>query len=384
MDEILTIYKKYNRPGAQKLLLLAKSEGIQTTLKDIKEFIASRSEEQQLKETKNTKQSQGHIVSYNPFNRLQLDIFVLQKYESSNKGYGYILCIMDIFSRKAWCYPMKTKSLSDTTPAIKKFFSESGLHEFNKKALVIIMSDSDAAFRGDNRDEDQNFQKILSNNNAVLEPVKLNDHHAMGVIDIFAKNLKRVLSKEFLESKSTKWIDILPKIIEQYNNTPHTALDNISPNDAITDPKKRMHVMHLNILKAKDNGFIADLKPGDKVRVDDTAMFKKGTESRWSDEVHVVREASGKTVTLTDGTTHRRNKVLSVPHNTVIVPTAQLEKNVIKVATKQHKDKQLYKRENIKESDVIEGGRSARAGRGVNTYDTHLEQNVTVTRTRKT
>ena len=130
---------------------------------------------------------------------------------------------------------------------------------------------------GDNRDEDQNFQKILSNNNAVLEPVKLNDHHAMGVIDIFAKNLKRVLSKEFLESKSTKWIDILPKIIEQYNNTPHTALDNISPNDAITDPKKRMHVMHLNLLKARDNGFVTDLNAGDKVRIDDTAMFKKQT-----------------------------------------------------------------------------------------------------------
>ena len=45
--------------------------------------------------------------------------------------------------------------------------------------------------------EDQNFQKILSENNAVLEPVKLNDHNALGVIDNFAKNLKRVLSKEF-------------------------------------------------------------------------------------------------------------------------------------------------------------------------------------------
>jgi hypothetical protein len=143
-----------------------------------------------------------------------------------------------------------------------------------------------------------------------------------------------------------------------------------------------MHVMHLNILKARDNGFVADLKPGDKVRVDDTAMFKKGTERRWSDEVQVVREASGKTVTLTDGTTHRRNKVLSVPHNTVIVPTAQIEKNVIKVATKQHKDTQLYKWENnaiqnIKETDVIQGGRSARAGRGVNTYDQHLEKKAT-------
>jgi hypothetical protein len=271
---------------------------------------------------------------------------------------------------------MKSKSLSDTTPAIKKFFSTSGLHEFNSKALVIIMSDSDSAFKGDNRNEEQNFQKILSDNNAVLEPVKLNDHHALGVIDNFAKNLKRVLSKEFLENKKARWIDILPKIIEQYNNTPHTSLDNITPNQAITDPKKREHVMHLNILKAHDNGFVTDLKPGDKVRIDDTSMFKKGTESRWSDEVHVVKEASGKTVTLTDGTTHRRNKILMVPHNTVIVPTAQLEKNVIKVATKQHKDKQLYKRENIKETDVIEGGRSARAGRGVNNYDKHLDQNL--------
>jgi hypothetical protein len=162
MDDILTIYKKYNRPGAQKLLLLAKSEGIQTTLKDVKDFLASRTEEQQLKESRHTKQSEGHIISYNPFNRLQLDIFVLKKYESSNKGYGYILCIIDVFSRKVWVYAMKSKALSDTTPAIKKFFSSSGLHEFNKKALVIIMSDSDSAFKGDDRDEDQNFQKTLS------------------------------------------------------------------------------------------------------------------------------------------------------------------------------------------------------------------------------
>jgi hypothetical protein len=77
--------------------------------------------------------------------------------ESSSKGYAYILCIMDIFSRKAWCYPMKTKNLSDTTPVIKKFFSESGLHEFNKRALVIIMSGSDSAFKGSGRDYAKNF-----------------------------------------------------------------------------------------------------------------------------------------------------------------------------------------------------------------------------------
>ncbi len=91
---------------------------------------------------------------------------------------------------------IKEKGLIYTTPAIKMFFSTSGIHDFIKDALVIIISDSDSSFWGDNRDKDHFFQKMLSNNNAVLEPVKLNYHHASGVIDIFAKSFNRVLSKE--------------------------------------------------------------------------------------------------------------------------------------------------------------------------------------------
>jgi hypothetical protein len=44
-----------------------------------------------------------------------------------------------------------------------------------------------------------------------------------------------------------------------------------------------------------------------------------------------------------------------VPHNTVILPTAQLENNVIKVATRKHKDKFYFKREAIDEANVIQG-----------------------------
>ena len=62
---------------------------------------------------------------------------------------------------------------------------------------------------------------------------------------------------------------------------------------------------------------------------------------------------------LTDGTTHKRNKILLVPHNTVISRTT--EKNVIKVATKKHKDKLYFKRESIDTSNIIEGKRGTRA-----------------------
>ena len=44
-----------------------------------------------------------------------------------------------------------------------------------------------------------------------------------------------------------------------------------------------------------------------------------------------------------------------VPHNTVIAATP--EKNVIKVATKKHKDKLYFKREGIDDANVIEGKR---------------------------
>ena len=59
----------------------------------------------------------------------------------------------------------------------------------------------------------------------------------------------------------------------------------------------------------------------------------------------------------------RRNKVLLVrqsfrPHDSVIQATT--EKNVIKVTITKHKDKQLFKRENMMETDMIEGGGEAR------------------------
>jgi hypothetical protein len=68
MHDILSLYKN-TTPRSTKLLQLAKSEGIQTALKDI----------------------------------------------------------------NVWTFPMKSKSLNNTTAAIKKFISSSGLHGFIKK-----------------------------------------------------------------------------------------------------------------------------------------------------------------------------------------------------------------------------------------------------------
>ena len=70
---------------------------------------------------------------------------------------------------------------------------------------------------------------------------------------------------------------------------------------------------------------------------------------------------------------HKRNKVLLVPHDTKPIIT---EKNVIKLATKIHKIKQLHKRESIEATNIITTGRSVREGRGVLKMDKHLDKNI--------
>ncbi len=64
-------------------------------------------------------------------------------------------------------------------------------------------------------------------------------------------------------------------------------------------------------------------------------------------------------MTLFDGITYKREKLLIVPHNTIISPNT--EKNVIKVATKKRKDKLYFQREGIDDANVIEGKRGGRS-----------------------
>jgi hypothetical protein len=88
------------------------------------------------------------------------------------------------------------------------------------------MSDNDSTFIN------KSFQEILEKNQIIHQPNILDDHHSLGLIDRFARTLKMILTRLFLQTKSTNWIDYLDKIIKNYNNNGHSAIDYISPNEA--------------------------------------------------------------------------------------------------------------------------------------------------------
>ena len=82
------------------------------------------------------------------------------------------------------------------------------------------------------------------------------------------RTLKTIISKYFLYTKTTKWLDQIDSIISIYNDTPHRSLDYLTPTEASEDSHYQQ-ILDINIAKNKVNKLnqISDLKPDDKVRI---------------------------------------------------------------------------------------------------------------------
>ena len=130
------------------------------------------------------------------------------KYHKENHEYKYILACMDVFTRKAYCIPMKQKDNDEVKLSLKLLFKEAGIP-------LVITSDNDATLLSNE------CQEILNKHNIIHDVVPKNDHPSLGIIDRFARTLKTILHKRFVKKSTTNWVDALPTIINQYNNSKH-------------------------------------------------------------------------------------------------------------------------------------------------------------------
>ena len=60
------------------------------------------------------------------------------------------------------------------------------------------------------------------------------------------------MSKLFIRNKSTNWINNIDDLVDNYNNTPHSAIDDIKPNDA-EKPENIYTIIEINLEKKKNN-----------------------------------------------------------------------------------------------------------------------------------
>jgi transposase InsO family protein len=294
-----------NYPGLERLVKLAKEKHPEISRREIKTYL-DQDTSRQLTKVQHKKPAPGHVVAMVPNELWQMDIFDLSKYMKQNKNYRYILCCIDVFTRKAFCEPMLYKDSEAVTKAFARLLA------FNKVQPRSIISDNDAAF------QTLIFQKLLELKEIAINYNALHDHHVLGIIDNFARRLKTILTTTFLKEGNTQWLDRLQRILDIYNQSQHSGINDIAPDDA-SKPKNKEEILKLNMDKQLHNKTVSDLELGDKVR---KTMLKggheiiKGTDPRWTDEVFMVKQIHGNTVILNDDSKMKRTDLLKVPSTT--------------------------------------------------------------------
>ena len=337
MDNIIEeYYNNYNFPSKDKLYKLLKDDGHEIKRKDIDLYLSKQEEAQVFKEAKKSKKKNGHITAIQPNSNWQLDIYYLMKYYKQNHGFRYILACVDVFTRKAYCIPMKSKENDEVKLSLKLLFKEAEAYPF------VITSDNDSTFLS------KECQEIFEKHNIIHDTVPVGDHNSLGIVDRFARTLKTVLHKRFMKNSTTNWVDELSVIVNKYNNTPHSSIDDIKPNEA-DKPENIYKILELNIAKKNEKStFVNPFKEGDTVRIELNGFHKK-SEGKFSNEINTVVDVNGKRVLLDNGKTVKYDMLSKISY----VPEIK-KPNVIKRAKEDYKQEKILIKEDVKPENIRE------------------------------
>ena len=136
------------------------------------------------------------------------DLVDMSQYSKINKGYKYIFTNIDVFSKIAYAYPIKSKKIQDIKPCFEKIFE--------KNKPKFIWSDKESSFLS------KEIQQFFKDNNVKI--YHTNSHLKAVVIERFNRSLRELMMKEFTKNNNTIWYNILPKLIKIYNNRYHSTI----------------------------------------------------------------------------------------------------------------------------------------------------------------
>ena len=137
-----------------------------------------------------------------------------------NKGFSFLLCVIDIYSKYAGVITLKDKKGTRTTNVFQKILDES-----NQK-LNKIWVDKGSEFY--NKSMKPFLQKID------IEMYLTYNEEKSAIAEKFIKILKNEIYKYMTSITKNAYIDKLDDIVNKYNNTHHSKIK-MKPDDVKTN-----------------------------------------------------------------------------------------------------------------------------------------------------
>lgn len=204
----------------------------------------------------------------------QIDLVEMIPYSVYNKGFKYMLTVIDVFSKYAFALPIKTKTGLEICKAFRHIV------KLNKNKTPK------------NVQSDQGREFFNSHFNHLMTELNINHYHTFSnmkasIVERFNRTLKNKMWKIFSLQGSYKWIHILSNLVKKYNSSYHRTIK-MSPLEVNKRNEKKLLDTVYNHIKIFKKG---KLKINDFVRISKHKnVFDKSYTPNFSTEIFVINK----------------------------------------------------------------------------------------------
>lgn len=139
----------------------------------------------------------------------QADLVDMSAYARQNRGFHFLLTVIDTFSKFAWAVPLKDKSGPNVMRALSTVFKEGRIPK-------NLHTDEGTDFY--NKDVKGLLEKHKINHYSVYSHLKAS------IIERWNRTLKNAMWMEFSMNGSYRWIDMIHTLCNDYNNSFHRTI----------------------------------------------------------------------------------------------------------------------------------------------------------------
>ena len=150
------------------------------------------------------------------------DLVEVQKLAKYNRGYRYLLTVIDVLSKYAWVQPLKDKTGVQLVKAFEKILKTG-------RRPIQLQTDRGKEFYN------KTFQQFL-------EKEKIHHFSTEGdakasVVERFNRTLKTRMYRYFTSANTLRYEDVLPSLVRGYNATKHGSIG-LPPQDVTLQTKE--------------------------------------------------------------------------------------------------------------------------------------------------
>ena len=205
----------------------------------------------------------------------QMDLADMSNHARRNNGVTFLLCVIDVLSKKAWVLPLKSKSTLSMLKAFRKLYGHS-----KARVPARVASDRGTEFTS------RKVKKLLESYG--IHAYVLHNRQKAAVAERFVRTLKSKLHKYMDSIGSERYVDKLQEFVKAYNSTKHRSIG-MPPNEVTfantTEVWNRLYKDQDNVNRTVGPRFAK----GDRVRISEYKhTFDKGYEQNYTDEIFSV------------------------------------------------------------------------------------------------